>query len=304
MTRAYSAVSPAPGNTAAASAVRIQPDIDIGDDLTPQPFPIECLPGAAGDMARAIAQAECVPESLTGCCIFGILSASIGAGLQVRSGAQRTTPGNLDILASGESGTGKSESYRHAARPLLRFEAELVAQWRLQTLPRLQAEKDALESELSRAKKDIANADTGMERDEIRQRMEKARARLNELERELQEPVLTCEDVTTERLASLLAKRGEVLASLSPDAASIVNNLLGRYNKLDRTDEGLYLKAYSRDPVRVDRVGRESVVLHEPCLSALWLTQPDKLDTILAERSLTDGGLIPRLLICHTNCQL
>jgi hypothetical protein len=35
----------------------------------------------------------------------------------------------------------------------------------------------------------------------------------------------------------------------------------------------------------------------------LWLTQPDKLDSLLAERSLSDGGLIPRILCCHTHCE-
>jgi hypothetical protein len=35
----------------------------------------------------------------------------------------------------------------------------------------------------------------------------------------------------------------------------------------------------------------------------LWLTQPDKLESLLAERSLSDGGLIPRILACHTQCE-
>jgi hypothetical protein len=82
-----------------------------------------------------------------------------------------------------------------------------------------------------------------------------------------------------------------------------VNILLGRYNKLDRTDEGIYLKAFSGDNCRVDRQGREPVLLRRPCLAGLWLVQPDKLETLLAERSLTDGGLIPRLLICHSRAQ-
>src|ERR1017187_5051899 len=133
--------------------------------------------------------------------------------------------------------------------------------------------------------------------------MEKNRARMLELEREMQAPVLSCEDITTERLASLLGQRGEVLASLSPDAGNVVNNLLGRYNKLDRTDESVYLKSYSGDYCRVDRQTRPPVVLYHPCLAVLWLTQPDKLVTLLGERSLADGGFIPRLLICHTNCR-
>ena len=73
--------------------------------------------------------------------------------------------------------------------------------------------------------------------------------------------------------------------------------------KLERTDETLYLKAYSGDSCKVDRQCREPVFLESPCISALWLVQPDKVETLLAKRSLTDGGLIPRLLICHTRAQ-
>jgi hypothetical protein len=91
------------------------------------------------------------------------------------------------------------------------------------------------------------------------------------------------------------------LASLSSDARDVVNNLKGRYRQ-GVTDEGIYLKAYSGDYCRVDRVMREPVVLRRPCLTVLWFVQPVLLDAILAERSLTEGGLIPRLLPCHTDC--
>ena len=69
---------------------------------------------------------------------------------------------------------------------------------------------------------------------------------------------------------------------------------------MDRTDEGIYLKAFSGDNCRVDRQGREPVLLQRPCLAALWLVQPDKLETLLGKTELTDGGMIPRLLVCHT----
>ena len=127
--------------------------------------------------------------------------------------------------------------------------------------------------------------------------------RLIEVETKLRTPVLSCEDVTGEKLAVMLAHNGEQLASLSADALAIVNILLGRYNKLDRTDEGIYLKAFTGDRCKVDRQSRESVLIESPCLAALWLTQPDKLESLLAERSLSDGGLIPRILVCHTHCE-
>ncbi|KAB2647744.1 MAG: DUF3987 domain-containing protein, partial [Verrucomicrobia bacterium] len=132
--------------------------------------------------------------------------------------------------------------------------------------------------------------------------LEAKKAALADVEAQLHAPAFTVEDVTTEKLAALLAANGETLASVSPDAGAIVNNLLGRYSKLDRTDESVYLKAYSGDFLRVDRQKNpEPVLLKSPCLAALWLTQPDKLETLLGEKELTDGGLIPRLLVCHTN---
>ena len=58
-----------------------------------QPFPLDCLPPVAAKMAAAIAHTERTPEVLAGCCTLGIVSASIGAGLQVKSGPDRVTRG-------------------------------------------------------------------------------------------------------------------------------------------------------------------------------------------------------------------
>ncbi|MGH8024154.1 MAG: hypothetical protein ACRED1_11260, partial [Limisphaerales bacterium] len=63
------------------------------DNDAPKSFPLDCLPRAAADMAQAIARTERTPETLAGCCVLGILSASIGAVLQVKSGPDRVTRG-------------------------------------------------------------------------------------------------------------------------------------------------------------------------------------------------------------------
>ena len=227
------------------------------------PFPLEHLPPVARAMAEAIARTERTPETLAGCCVLGILSASIGAGLQVMSGGNRVTRGNLYIMPSAESGSGKSETFRHAAKPFLTWELATVEQWKHETLPGLQAEAEMLESEIARLKKDAGGGKTGcktgMEREEIRDALQAKKKALADIEDKLNPPRLCCEDVTTERLAVMLAQNGEQFASLSPDAGSIVNNLLGRYSKLDRTDEGIYLKAFSGDNCRVDRVASASV---------------------------------------------
>lgn len=277
---------------------------ELPDPAQTQPFPLHCLPPAVEPMARAIAETERAPESLAGCCTLGILSASIGAGIHVQSSPQRVTRGNLEIVASAESGSGKSETFRHAARPFFDFEREHVETWQKQNLPDLEAEHAILKSEIAVIEKKAGKADGRTERDEIRADLAAKKAALAEAAAALHAPALCCEDVTSEKLAVLLMLNREQLASLSPDAGAIVNNLLGRYSKLDRTDETIYLKAYSGDYCRVDRQKTpEPVILRSPCLAALWLTQADKVETLLAERGLTEGGLIPRLLICHTHAK-
>ena len=63
------------------------------------------------------------------------------------------------------------------------------------------------------------------------------------------------------------------------------------------------LKAYSGDPCVIHRMSRDPISLEAPCLTALWLTQPDKVESLLHERSPNEGGLIPRILPCHTDCE-
>lgn len=285
-----------PGKPAAVNAEQELENI-------PDPFPLDCLPPAAADMARAIAKTERVPETLSGCCVLGILSASIGAGIEVKSGPNRTTRGNLFLMPAADSGSGKSECFRHAAGPFLEFENALLEDWRATDLPGLDAEADLLKGEIASLTRPNGKIKIGMEREELREELQAKKKALAAVEAKFSPPRISCEDVTSEKLAEMLAKNQEQLASLSSDAGNIVNILLGRYNKLDRTDEGLYLKAFSGDNCRVDRKGGTAILLKRPSLSALWFVQPDKITTLLAERSLTDGGMIPRMLLCDTKAE-
>ena len=87
---------------------------------------------------------------------------------------------------------------------------------------------------------------------------------------------------------------------------------MGRTLGLDLTkampDESLSIrgglvKAFSGDFCRVDRQGRPPVVLQRPCLAALWLVQPDKVEKIFNKKFASEGGLLPRFLVCQVNCK-
>ena len=297
--------------------------VDEPDEEAP-PFPLHCLPPQVRAMAEAVCATERVPASLAGCCGLGILSGSIGDKLIVQSGSNRITRGNLYVFASAESGSGKSEVFRHMARPFREFEIERIERWKEHDQPEAKAKYGLLGVDLKNWKQKFKlfeddegeewKKKTEDERKESKKADEAKRAKINEevkrieleqreLESLLHPPTLSCEDITNERLADLLSKNDEQLTSMSSDALAIVNILQGRYNKLNRTDESLYLKAFSGDPCVVHRMSREPIYLKSPCLSALWLTQPDKLQSLLDEKSLNEGGLIPRILPCHTNCE-
>lgn len=303
-TQTQTAAIPAPFPPPLSESHRatLEPD---DDDEAEASFPVDCLPPVLANMTQAINAAVQTPEALGGCCILGAISATIGKGLRVRSStAGRITPGNLYILASAESGTGKSEAFRHAVRPLLEFEKSLVDAWETGTLPKAKAESEALRVEGQKITGELAKAATPFEKARLQDELAKVKAREMEVAKLLTPPNLISEDCTQEKLAMLLQKNQECIASMSADAGSIVNNLLGRnLKKADQTDDNIYLRGYSLESTRIDRVSREPVRLEEPCVSAHWLVQPDKVDRLLANPTLTEGGLIPRMLLCHTHAK-
>lgn len=269
------------------------------------PFPVDCLPPVVANIARAISEATKTPPTLAACSCLGVLSASIGKGLRVESSKTgRITPGNLYILASARTGTGKSEAFRHAAAPLQAAEEKLIEGWKKHTLPGAKAELGLLEMIIKKTKEEATQCTGKLDRERLKDALKNMEARRDALQSLLVMPALCSEDATQEALAELLARNDECLASMSSDAGNVVNNLLGRYSKkADQTDENIYLKAYSLERFKQDRKTSLPVHLNEPCLSTTWLTQPDKVDRLLASRALTDGGLLPRFLPCHTDCQ-
>ena len=269
-----------------------------------QPFPMDCLPPIMRAIVEDVSRVERTPEPLGACCALGVVSASLGKGLQLQSGPSRITRPNLFILASAVSGCGKSETYRHIAKPFNDFEAELVEHHKHEALPRARSEKGMLEAEIASLKKKGEKGVTATEREKIRAEMQRLEKALADEENNLTPPRLRCDNVTTEKLAVMLEQNKEQLFSNSSDARPIVDNILGRYAAKTATDEAIYIKAWSGDPCRTDRQGRGPVNLAKPCLSALWFLQPDKVAALFAKSELTDGGLLPRFLMCHTNARL
>lgn len=272
----------------------------LGDDTEEDelPFPMHCLPGIAGEMARQIARVTTAQnEALAGASCLGIISAAVGAGIEVRTGGERRTRGNLYCLAIAKSGTGKGEAFTLAADPFEQLEAQAIATFEEQTRPHLTASLQVADSRAKRlvtaaAKETDRHARIGAEM-ECRQAMTEK----EDLQRALEAaPRWKVADVTKEQLAVVMAGQpGEAVASMSSEARGIFSIVKGKYSA-EGGDEDFYCSAYSGDSVTVDRVNRPRVTLRRPCLSILWMIQPDAARKAFADSTLTESGLMPRFL--------
>lgn len=282
---------------------------DEAKDPSLAPFPTDALPHTLREFVKFMAKALRVPESLVALCALGTVSASLGKGLVLNStvsGLERFTPGNLYILVIAESGSGKSEVFKHCIRPIEEWEVELVEKHK-----EIEADAEAnighLKARIDALKKVSGkNAVKGESREALRKRIDETKEMESELakwEKDLTPPRRMVSDITTEALAQYLEQNNETGFSATAEARGMESLLTGRYSKDKNLDIDIYLKGYSGDPVRVDRVMRGRTSLEEPCLAILWLMQPDAGNRLLGNRRMHVAGLWPRTLFCDSHAE-
>jgi hypothetical protein len=250
-------------------------------------------------MAREIARVTTSQNApLAAASVLGILSASLGAGLEISTGGERRTRGNLFMLAIAESGTGKGEAFNLAAAPFEVAEAEVIEAFDMHTMPALLAELAVAEiSAKDLSKKAAKDCDPSVRRRTMEE-FKRASEAVAEIKKQIDAaPRWKVSDTTKEALTRVMSGQpGEAVASLSSEARGVIAILMGRYGKVGG-DEDFYCSGYSGDQVSSDRVSRGKVILRSPCLSILWMIQPDAARTAFGEESLTDSGLLPRFLL-------
>lgn len=269
-------------------------------------FPTHALPLVLREMVQETSRVTQTPDAMSAIVALGILSASFGGGLLVRSGGERLTPPNLFLLGIARSGTGKSRAFSMVAKPFLEAEQESLHTWIEREKPRIEA---AIRVATKRA--DFKEKEAAKESDPDARRM--LTCELQALEEEKQRlererdslPCFSVGDVTREKLSQALSGQpGEALASLSADARGIIGVVMGRYSKGKSSDEDIYLSGYSGDSLKVDRLSRAPVVLHAPRLSLVWLIQPDIARTLAEDERMTESGLLPRMLVCNVKAEV
>ena len=306
------------GRSRARAGMEAVPNVDstpsaaeiINNEVVDEPtstFPLHRLPPVAASIAQACVDAYRVPPTLAGCCALGLLSASVGAGLQVRSLADRCSRANLYLFPTAASGSGKSETFRAIMGPFFAFQDTAVEDWKRNSMPKLKALEGALKIEISslesafRGKR--GTKPTEEERQDLLEQLAVKQAALSELGPRLQPPSFYVEDTTEQKLESLMQQPGETLSCLSDDARQVTDNIMGRNRGDGQAEDGFWVKAWTGGRHKVDRANGRNVLLLNPCLAALLFVQDDKLRAMLARPELIEGGFLPRALICRTGCE-
>jgi hypothetical protein len=290
--------APVPGGSTATPEPEAEPETP-----PPPPFPTAVLPPTLRDFVAAVAATYRVPDALPAICAMAATSAAIGPGLELVSGPdQLRTPANLIFLGSADSGSGKSRVFKVAIDPILDYEAARLEAWRKPDGggPRRDAKEIMLTREIEELKKRVKPELDDEQKEQLLGTIAYAKAPLDELKL-IAPSRLIVQDATIESLGVRLHQCGETLFSACADARKLADNLLGRNNPGKMADDSIYLQAFSGDSVIVDRQSRETLILRVPCLTLVWLVQPDIVDKLLAEAALQTGGFLARLLMCHTN---
>jgi hypothetical protein len=255
------------------------------------PFPIDVLPGWAGDMATAVSEFLQTPPDLAGSLVLAALSAAAGgrAVVEVRPGWRE--PVNLYVVVALPPGERKSPAFKLLTAPILDAERALIDA----AAPRIDEADLHLRVAKARAERTARSAETALTPDAESERLAEASDAAAVL-RQLTVPAvprLVADDITVEAAASLLAEQGGRLAVLSPEGG-IFATLAGRYSGSPNLE--VFLKGHAGDLLRVDRKGRPPEHVTAPALTLGLAVQPEILTTIAGMPGFRGRGLLARIL--------
>lgn len=253
-------------------------------------FPTDALPTWMADQVAAVAEATQTPPDLAGC--IGLAALSVAAGgravAQVRAGW--VEPVNLYTVVVMEPSARKSPVFSAMIRPIYTLEAQLREDAR-ESIEAARVQRRAAEAAMEKAEKTAAGAEDGQRDSAIADAVEAA---LSAAAIEIPvEPKLVVDDITPERVASVLADQGGRLAILS-DEGTIFAIIAGRYSGNANTN--VFLKGYTGSQLRVDRTNRPAELVEAPALTLGLTVQPAVIDELGDTAMLRGSGFLARIL--------
>lgn len=257
---------------------------------TGPPFPVAVLPRWLREFVVGVAGALQVPSDLPALLALSVVAVAVARKAAVRVWDGWVEPLNIYTVTVLPPGEGKSPAFAEAVRPLEAWEA--MENERLRpVVEEALTRRGILEARAKHAKELAAKAGP-LDR---AAREEEAHAAARALSACIVPtlPRLIAEDVTPEKLASLLHEQHGRMAVLS-DEGGIFELMAGRYSANGAPNLEVFLKGHPGMPLRVDRATRPSDFVQRPALTMALTVQPDVLNRLRGIPELRGRGLLGR----------
>lgn len=252
---------------------------------TIMPFPLDALPDVIRAYVAALSESVQTPVDMAGCAALSVIATSIQGKYTVLGKSDWAEPLNIYLTEIAPPSERKSAIQHAMVRPVSDYENQYNR-------------RNAAAVETSRMHRRILERRQKAVEDQVAKGKAK-QSDVEEIARQLteyeeQKPLrLFADDITPEKLASVLAENHGRMALLSSEAG-IFDTLAGAYSKSVNID--VMLKSYSGDQIRVDRIGRESENILNPTLTVLLMAQPGVISKVLSNETFRGRGLTARFL--------
>lgn len=250
-------------------------------------FPVDAFPPVIRDYVLAVAETTQTPVDMAATAALAVLALCQQGKYRIKGKDDWIEPLNLFTVIVAEPSERKSAVISHMAGAVHRYEAA-YNQLHANAVERSRVEKRMLEKEQHKLEEMVL----------------KGKAQIEDLQdvsmqlanfREVMPMRLYVDDVTTEKLTSVLSENGGTAAILSAEGG-IFDMLSGIYTKNVNID--VFLKGHSGDSIRVDRIGRNSESIMNPALTVLLAVQPNVLSGMMSNGTFRGRGLTARFMYC------
>lgn len=260
--------------------------IPLGGGEVPM-FPLETIPHPGKDMIEHVSELVQCDSALPGAALLGIYAMALQGRVTTSANSQREET-SLWIVAVAEVSERKSAAHTLLLKPVYEYETELGE--RMKSFIRNNiAKRKTLEARLKKLEQAAGKADP--------EELNRISGDMASLQRELDEtpeiypPRLIVDNCTEEALATAMKEQGERIAIVSAEP-TLLQQMDGSNDRQTVLD--VFLKGYSGEPMRTDRVGRGKIQMDRPMLTVVLAAQPGAVRNFIKVKRFEERGVLSR----------
>ncbi|TQR31709.1 DUF3987 domain-containing protein [Lysinibacillus sphaericus] len=263
-----------------------QPPITF-EELTSKQFDVNVFPSTLKNMVLSVSRFAQTPVDLAAISLIGVLSTALQKKFHVEPTKGWKEPLNTYTAVLLQPSNRKSTIFGLMMGPIFEYESNLIKSHQeiqkkdARLLSLLQKRIDKLENEYTKS--------GDSEHLEVLENLWVEREKL----KPKPTPALILDNSTEEVIVSRITQNSERIA-----IASSEGDLFERLKssiKLEASKLDVYLKGYSGDSLRTDRISRDTERIEEPLVTICISAQPTVIQDM--PQKIIDRGLIPRFLI-------